>query len=158
MTSCSCSTPPEPDLGDRTIPLIEQPPPITREAIDALVDFLPVLESPGFSAGEWRGGEQDDAGTIQMPWFEPSDEARAFVAELGRCGWVFVFDWQAWEPEARELIRGGGVEQASVDEIRRLVTLLVRSNRFVEGQLAWAFESGLMVRILRRLRDLDWAG
>lgn len=109
--------------------------PVTPEAIAALVRFLPTLESPGFSAGEWRGGEEDEDGVIHMPWFEMSDDARAFVAELGRGGWVFVFDWRAWEDEARRLI-DGGLEHADVDGIRRLFTTLVRSDRFVEGQLA----------------------
>jgi hypothetical protein len=128
--------------------------PVTPEAIAALVRFLPVLESPGFSAGTWQGGEEDEAGVIHMPWFELSDDARAFVAELGRGGWVFVFDWRAWEDEARRLI-DGGLEHADVDGIRRLLTTLVRSDRFVEGQLGWAFESGLSERVLRRLRELE---
>jgi uncharacterized protein DUF6508 len=136
-------------------PIDETPPPLEPGAIEALVRFLPLLESPEFSAGEWRGGKADEAGVIQMPWFELSADARAFIAELGRYGWVYVFDWRAWEDEAKRLIDAGGVEVADLDNIRRLYTTLVRSDRFTEGQLAWAFESGLIVRILRRLRELD---
>jgi len=90
-----------------------------------------------------------------MPWFELSEDALAFVNALGHYGFVVVFDWRAWETEAKRLIDTGGVEAAGVDDIRRLLTTLIRSDSFVEGQLAWAFESGLMVRILRRLRDID---
>jgi hypothetical protein len=129
--------------------------PITPDAIDALVRFLPGLASPGFSAGTWRGGEEDADGVIHMPWFELSDDARAFVAELGRGGWVYAFDWRAWEDEARRLMEPDGLEHADVEDLRRLFTTLVRSDRFVEGQLAWAFESGLVVRILRRLCELQ---
>jgi Family of unknown function (DUF6508) len=132
----------------------ESPQPLSADAIPALVRFLPLLESPGFSAGTWRGGEEDADGVIHMPWFELSEDASAFVTELGRGGWVYVFDWRAWEDEARKLI-DGGLEQADVDGIRRLFTTLVRSNRFVEGQLAWAFESGLIARMVRRLRELQ---
>jgi hypothetical protein len=129
--------------------------PITPEGIAALVRFLPTLESPDFSAGAWRGGEEDADGVIQMPWFELSDDAQAFVGELGRHGWIVVFGWRAWEDDARELIEGDGLATADVETIRRLFTLLVRSDRFVEGQLAWAFESGLMTRVVQRLEALQ---
>ena len=126
---------------------------ITPEAIASLLELLPVLESPDFVAGKWRGGEKDAGGVIHMPWFELSRDAEAFVRTLGKHGWVFVFDWMAWQDEARELI-DGGLEHADVDDIRRLFTTLVRSDRFVEGRLAWAFESGLVARMVRRLREL----
>lgn len=137
--------------------IIEQPPPLQPDAIEALLRFVPVLEAPEFRAGEWRGGDADEAGVIQMPWFELSEHASAFIAEVGRGGWIFVFDWPSWQDEAHRLIERGGLEGASTDDIRRLFTTLVRSDRFNEGQLAWAFESGLMVRILRRLEELDAA-
>jgi uncharacterized protein DUF6508 len=90
-----------------------------------------------------------------MPWYELGDDASAFREELGRYGWVYVFDWMTWQDEAKRLIEGDGLETASVDDIRRLFTTLVRSDRFMEGQLGWAFESGLMVRILHRIEELD---
>jgi len=119
------------------------------------VRFLPVFEAPTFSAGEWCGGETDTSGAISVPWFELSDDAQAFMSELRGGGWVFVFDWRAWEPEAQRLIDVGGVEQADLSDLRRLLTLLVRSDRFVEGQLSWAMESGLITRILRRLQAIS---
>lgn len=137
---------------------MDEPPPLQPGAIEALVAFLPALESPGFGAGEWRGGQKDADGVMHMPWFELSGDARAFVAELGRQGWVYVFDWMAWQDEAKRLMAPGGVESAGVDEIRRLFTTLVRSDRFMEGQLGWAFDSGLFVRMVRRLRELTPAG
>jgi hypothetical protein len=114
-----------------------------------------VLESTEFVAGEWHGGEAGEDGVIQMPWYELSEDASAFREELGRSGWLYVFDWMAWQDEAKRLIERGGLETASVDDIRRLFTTLVRSDRFMEGQLGWAFESGLMVRILHRLAELN---
>lgn len=90
-----------------------------------------------------------------MPWFELSADADAFVAELGRYGWVFPFDWGAWEDETKRLIDTDGIEHADVATLRRLLILLVRSDRFVEGQLGWAMESGLVARILRRLGEVS---
>jgi hypothetical protein len=140
-------------IGRRTYArLIEAaPPPLEPEAIPALVRLLPVLESPAFSPGQWRGGEANEEGVIQMPWFEPSDKAQAVLDEVRRGGWLFAYDWQAWQDEARALIESDALEGADIDTLRRLLTLLVRSDRFMEGQLAWAFESGLMARIVRRV-------
>ena len=42
--------------------------------------------------------------------------------------------------------------------LRKLFTLLVRRDRFVEGSLGEALESGLVVRILYRLRAIAVSG
>jgi hypothetical protein len=130
------------------------PAPLTQDAIPELLKFLPVLESPHFMAGEWRGGQTDADGVIHMPWFELSVDARAFVATLGKGGWIFVFDWMSWANDARQIIETDGLERADLLMLRKLLTLLVRRDRFVEGSLGEAFESGLVVRILYRLRAI----
>jgi len=124
------------------------------QAIAALVEFIPVLESPHFVAGEWRGGQKDADGVIHMPWFELSVDALAFSRTLGKHGWIVVFDWMSWTGDARRLVETDGLERADLLTLRKLLTLLVRRDRFVEGSLGEAFESGLVVRILYRLRAL----
>ena len=37
---------------------------------------------------------------------------------------------------------------------RRLLTVHVRRNRFVEGHLGWAFDGGYFVAVLRRIEAL----
>lgn len=64
------------------------------------------------------------------------------------------FDWQEWSStvEAQQLCQGGNaVERASRIELSKLVTLLVRSERFVEGTLEEAARSGLLSTIAKRL-------
>ncbi len=113
-----------------------------------------MLESPNFVAGEWRGGEQDADGVIHMPWFDLSAEALAFVRTLGNGGWIFVFDWMSWTDDAKRIVETDELERAGLMTLRKLLTFLVRRNRFVEGTLAEAFETGLFVRILCRLRAI----
>jgi hypothetical protein len=43
---------------------------------------------------------------------------------------------------------------ASPDDLARLLTAIVRSDRFVEGSLVGAFESGLLTRIAQRAAAL----
>jgi len=68
------------------------------------------------------------------------------------------FDWQAWSStaEARQLCSGREtVARASRAELRRLITLVVRSGRFVEGAVEEAARSGLLSAIASRLKMLD---
>lgn len=107
--------------------------------------------------GTWAGSEQLDDGSIQMPWFAFSDEALALVKNLYDAEWVQAFDWVAWlsTPEGRRLISDrSAVTDASTGQLSRLVTTLVRQDRFAEGALATAYESGMLAAIARRAEEL----
>jgi hypothetical protein len=63
----------------------------------------------------------------------------------------------AWiaTPEVAALLEPDGLRNASADQIANLLTALVRRNRFVEGALEGAFESGLILAILERAKELS---
>lgn len=70
------------------------------------------------------------------------------------------FDWQEWSltVEAEKLCLGGeAVERASRAELSRLITLLIRRDRFVEGALEEAARSGLLGVIAKRLNPRSFA-
>lgn len=129
-------------------------PPPARDGFTAVLAFLPIFEAPGFEAGDWRGGDKDENGVIRIPWVEYATQVLDFLRVLSLHGWVVPFDWPSWLPEAKRLVEPGGVEGADVETLQRLLTTIVRQDRFVEGNLASAFESGLVVRILRRIAEL----
>lgn len=120
---------------------------LSREQLDAILAFLPIVERPGFVAGSWGGG----AG--QMPFWQPSAEAAALLATLRATGFLVVFDWVAWAAEARRLTDGGAAALAEADlpTLRRLLSAHIRAERFVEGTLAARFADGQIVAVLRRL-------
>jgi hypothetical protein len=95
-----------------------------------------------------------------MPWFELSPEAEDLRRAASRLGFVRPFDWMTWiaTPEAAALMTADGTRRATADDISKLLTTLVRRDRFVEGTLDFAFESGLMLRILERAKELSGAG
>ena len=72
--------------------------------------------------------------------------------------WVVAgFDWRTWlaRDEGRALRDDpDAVATATSDQLARLVTAIVRSDRFVEGSIAGAFESGLLARVSRRAQAL----
>ncbi len=124
-----------------------------RTRIDALLAFLPAFEQEGDAwPGEWKGGEKDAAGVIQMPWFDFSDTMLEFMRACAGNGWVAPgISWV--EPGLmRELIeQPAALSAADTDLIRQLLTTHVRGDRFHEGHLAAMVQNGHLLAILRRL-------
>jgi hypothetical protein len=123
----------------------------------AICAFLPEFEAPGFTFGHWAGGEEGPDGAIQMPYYELGETARRFVAAVGANGWITPFDWMTWlgSPDGRALADDPArMERASVEDIEWLLTAIVRSERFGDGNLEGVFTSGLLARLLRRAQVL----
>jgi len=90
-----------------------------------------------------------------MPWYRFSPAADAFLRDAG--GLMEPFDWPAWlgTPEGARLRDPAAVAGASEVDLSRLLTAIVRSDRFTEGSLAGAYDSGLLIAILRRAKQLS---
>ena len=128
---------------------------ITAEAMDALLEFLPIFEKKGFAFGNWSGGECDEDGCMTMPMFEPSADVRRFLKAVEKHGWIVPFDWAKWQGQAARYFKSPDrLKKASIETLRKLLTLHVRKERFCEGHLAAIYESGHLVAILRRLRAI----
>lgn len=129
-----------------------------REQLQAIVAFLPELEAGSFDAGSWQGGEAAPDGVIQMPWFERSPQLDALVGAIGAAGFVTPgFDWMEWldsREGAAMRDEPGRIERATEQDLEHLFTAIIRGDRFSEGNLAGAIESGVMARAIRRLADL----
>ena len=93
-----------------------------------------------------------------MPYFTFGPTADAFRSAIGRGGWIVTgFDWMTWlqtDDGASFRDRPEALAAASTDDLAKLLTAIVRSDRFVEGSLAGAFESGLLARIAQRAAAL----
>jgi hypothetical protein len=129
-----------------------------RERLRALAQFLPVFEEPGFEFGTWHGSYESSPGVLAMPYFERSAAGQRFVSTAYTGGWVLIgFDWPSWQgsAEATALLDDpAALEEASPEQLAKLLTLLVRRDRFVEGGLNSAFEAGLLTAIARRAAAL----
>ena len=129
-----------------------------RPGLRIIADTLPMLESPDFTPGVWHDSAQRPDGVIVMPWFEYSPEADEFRAAVGRSGLLQIdFAWPDWAgtPEAIALRTDRDVLAAATpDQLGKLLTMLIREDRFSEGALAESFESGLIEAIARRASSL----
>lgn len=95
-----------------------------------------------------------------LPTFEqpggPSDEqVEAFVAALLCDDVMVVFDWVEWRDQGHVLLEtSGAMGRADLDDLRRLLTMLVRQDRFAAGTLSHAVEQGWIHAVLHRMHAI----
>lgn len=124
-----------------------------RDRLRALADLIPLLEAPDADFGRWETPPSRD-GVQSLGWFEFGPTAESWRAAVARGGWVMSgFDWRRWldTDEGRALRdRPDVLALADTDQLAKLLTAIVRSDRFVEGSIQGAFASGLLARIAHR--------
>jgi hypothetical protein len=128
--------------------------PLTKADFEAILRFLPAFEDPEVAFTEPLEPQSDVPGVIVCDEPDLSPLALEFIDALHEHGWIIAFDWVRWElgprlDQHRELIA-----RARVETLRRLLTCHMRADRFTEGHLVYAFESGGFTAILRRLQQL----
>jgi len=123
---------------------------VGAEALDAVLAFLPVFAQPGVVFGKWHTPEG------QHPYYAESTDVRAFVSTLHQHHITFPFDWPSWQQEEanRYVDRPETMAQADLLTLRKLLTVHIRADRFVEGHLAHMLENGHVISILRRLQAI----
>ena len=112
-----------------------------------------VLAAPDFTAGHWGGGERGADGVISMPYFEYSEAVLAFIREMYELEWVHSFDWMAWADTAegkRLTSSPAAISSASEADLSKVLTTILRSDRFSDGALASAIERGFVLAVVRR--------
>jgi hypothetical protein len=126
------------------------------EPIASLAPFATAAREPGFAFGAWHASERGADGAWSMPWYELADGGSRLVAAAGV--WIVVgFHWRDWvdTAEAQTLIDDpAAMLDATPEQIAHLLTALIRSERFFEGQLEGAWQSGLFLRIVDRVAAL----
>ena len=131
-----------------------------RDRLQALAAFADELDDPDFDAGKWHDSEvrpSADGEVRTMPWFELSERAEAFVRAAAGNGWVEPFDWMAWlQTDEAKALRDDrqALAAATPDQLRKILTAIIRAERFSEGSREWAFDSGLMAAIAGRAKTL----
>jgi hypothetical protein len=130
----------------------------TLEALRALAAFIDAFEAPGFVFGEWEDSRQEEPGVWTMPYVTYGPTALDFHRAAGAHGWLRPdVDWPKWAetPEARRLIEDPAtIATATPGQLARLLTTAIRGDRFNEGNLLDAFESGHLTAIARRAKAL----
>ncbi|GAC1427429.1 MAG: DUF6508 domain-containing protein [Acidobacteriaceae bacterium] len=131
------------------------------EKLRALAGFAQVFATPGcrfVEAGNSDPHEQDDDGQSGC---ELTKETLSFIDALYKSGWVKSFDWASWAETMdgkRLLEEPQHIAMATPDQLTKVLTVLVRRERFCEGTLNSAFEAGFLTAIVQRAQVLLNAG
>ncbi len=126
--------------------------------LEGLAAFVPRFEAANCSFGEWSGDGEVIDGVVTMPYYSYSALADAFVTCANDLNWVREdCDWPTWSrtPEAAQLRDDpAALAQATPDQLACLLTTVIRKDRYCEGELAAAFDTGLLTGICRRAAQL----
>ena len=126
-------------------------PHVTARDIDELLSFLVELYSPDFkSIDHWDGGTTDVQGIHTMPWPIYNPTVEAFFASASKECWSDV----GYNPESAEqmLQDASAVSNATLAQLKTMLTFCVRGERFSHGHWSWAIEEGYIRRLLDRLQ------
>jgi len=129
------------------------------EKIAELAAMADEIEAAGADAGHWVEPPATGTGVERLPHVDYGAVATRLCEAAYRNEWVRCdFDWMAWAQtdRARALMEDPtALAEATPDELSRLLTVCVRSDRFCEGALLGHFKSGLIGRIARRAAAIN---
>lgn len=117
-----------------------------------LLDLIPRIESED-KFGESIGVNlTDDEETITIPQFFESGIVSEFREMVYKIPIMIDFDWPDWK-EGREMASDTDFDFDSVDIPTKckVISAIVRNDRFCDGALAGAFERGLILKVLKSI-------
>ncbi|HKX75834.1 MAG TPA: DUF6508 domain-containing protein [Acidimicrobiia bacterium] len=127
---------------------------------EELWEAVEVLAGEGTFA-TWTGG--DPAGVItvdgeertlyRMPYPTYSESVERVRQHLGKLGLIVPFDWMKWEGTTRYGRNPEALASAPVTDAVRLLTAVIRAERFGEGNIEGALVSGVIQAALARIRS-----
>ncbi|MBD3277445.1 MAG: hypothetical protein GF388_04010 [Candidatus Aegiribacteria sp.] len=123
----------------------------TYEDWKPLLSLIPEIEAAS-EFGEWAGGTPTEEGHIQFGYCVPAPVVSSFMNIVYDIPIIIAFDWPHWD-EGRKLANDPEADLDSTDLVTRckLITAIVRNDRFFEGALVSAFESGFILRLLKSI-------
>ena len=122
-----------------------------QEDWQPLIELIPKIKSTS-KFGEMVGGEIYEKGNIDFPYCIEAPIVTKFLKIIYDMPIIIDFNWGAWE-EGRKIASDEDFDFNRLDLPTKckLITALVRNDRFCEGVLVSAFESGLILRILKSI-------
>jgi hypothetical protein len=123
----------------------------TRHDWRPLQDLIPEIETTSVF-GEWPGGDKNAQGVFTLPYCAPAPVVSRFLKAVYGIPIIIDFDWISWD-EGRKIARDHDFDFDTVDLQTKckLITAIVRNDRFCEGALVSAFDTGLILRILKSI-------
>lgn len=128
----------------------------TRTAADELLVFLTVFERTDRDViVQWVEPARLPDGSMSVSYPIYAADVMLFFDKAGAAAWSDK-DY-ARKPVSRWLDDDDFIANATLDQMKSLLTYCVRGERFCDGFWASLFQRGRIVKLLRRLEDLRQA-
>ncbi|MGW5730742.1 DUF6508 domain-containing protein [Nocardia beijingensis] len=112
-------------------------------AVDEVLDQKPEAQA------SWRFENPD--GSLSLPHVDYSDAIRRMTEAIYEVDAIVGFPWMKWD--FRTAYPGGrGLETAAVADAARVLTAVIRGERFSDGTILAALKDGTLASALQRLR------
>lgn len=97
--------------------------------------------------------KKNEDGVISIPYFKTSETIDKFLKIVHNLPLMVVFDWSGWE-EGTNMINDIDFDYDKIDIPTKckIITAIVRKDRFCDGTIASAFEDGLILKILKSIQ------
>ena len=109
--------------------------------------------------GKWgtpEGGESTASGAVLMYWVDNDPLIREFIAFMEDNDLLPIFNWPEWD-KGSDLFSSADPNKYDNIDLKtalKIVYAAIRKERFADGTLAWAFESGGFPKLVNRLVEL----
>jgi hypothetical protein len=124
----------------------------TKQDWEPLLALIPEIEKTEIFGEEVRP-EQVEPGVFTFPNWKEGDVVSKFFEIVYSMPIIIKFKWSAWD-EGRRMANDLNFDYDTIDIPTKckLITAIVRNDRFCEGALISAFESGFILKILKAIK------
>lgn len=97
--------------------------------------------------------EKTEDGTWVLPFTQPFPVVKEFNDRAYELGIIIDFEWHRW-PEGGQMLNdiNTDFDALSIESLLKLITVMVRADRFHDGYLVTCFEEGYVLAILQALQ------
>ena len=121
---------------------------LKRSDFKPLLNLIPEIQATSWF-GKLKGGNKNKDGSICMPYYEENEVVSLFRSIAYDIPIIIPFDWGKWE-KGRKIVNNPYFDCQTIDIITicKIITAIVRNDRFCDGALISAFENGLILKLL----------
>ncbi len=118
-----------------------------------LLDLIPEIENTNIF-GEMIGEIKIENRTLIVPYCVESSLVSRFRQIVYDKTIIIDFNWGSWD-EGRKMVsdKNFNFDLIDIPTKCKIITVIVRNDRFCDGALVSAFESGLILKILKSIEN-----
>lgn len=126
---------------------------LTTNDWNKLFSLLPEIETTK-KFGEVKGGEELENGSFTFPYWSSSEIVNKVFQIIHELDIVPAFDWTSWA-EGKSILNDQDFNYSKLDTITlcKLLTTIVRTDRFNDGFFVLNFENGVILKIIKAIKQ-----